>query len=111
GGRLICQFLKHAHSAVAIHAMDGKKRQEVELPGIGTAGGFGGRMDDKEVFYAFTSFTEPGSIHRLRLDDGTSTLWNRPEVDFDGDVFETKQVFFKSKDGTRVPMFVTHRKG
>ena len=111
GGNLICQFLKHAHSAVSIHALDGRKLRDIVLPGIGTVGGFGGRMDDEEVFYAFTSFTEPGSIHRLRLSDGKSTLWNRPQVDFDGSAYQTSQVFFKSKDGTRVPMFVTHRKG
>jgi prolyl oligopeptidase len=111
GGQFLCHYLKDAHSVVAAHGLDGGKLRDIALPGIGTVGGLGGRKRDSEVFYGFTSFTEPGAIHRLRLEDGVSRLWRKAEVDFDGGQFETRQVFFKSKDGTRVPMFVTHRKG
>ena len=111
GGQLLCLYLEDAHSAVTAHTLDGRKLRDIDLPGIGTVGGFGGRKDDAVVFYAFTSFTEPGAIHRLDLETGESTLWRKPEIGFDSDRFETRQVFFTSKDGTRVPMFVTHRKG
>lgn len=111
GGQLICLYLEDAHSAVSTHALDGTKLRDIKLPGIGTVGGFSGRKHDTEIFYAFTSFTVPGAIHRLDLDTGESTLWRKPGIEFDGDLYETRQVFFTSEDGTRVPMFVTHRKG
>jgi prolyl oligopeptidase len=111
GGQFLCLYLKDARSAVSAHSLDGRKLRDIELPGIGTVDGFGGRKEDREVYYAFTSFTEPGAIFRLRLADGVSTLWKKPELDFDGSRYETRQVFFTSKDGTRVPMFVVHRQG
>lgn len=111
GGQLICNYLRDAHSAVTAYALDGEKIRDVDLPGIGTVGGFAGRKDDQQVFYGFTSFTESGAIYRLDLATGKSELWKRNQADFDGSQFETKQIFFTSKDGTKVPMFVTHRKG
>ncbi len=111
GGQLICDYLRDAKSAVKCFDLEGKLIRELELPGIGSVGGFGGRRGDKETFFGFTSFTEPGAIHRLDLETGESKMWRRPEVDFDSDAYETKQVFVESKDGTKVPMFVVHKKG
>ena len=110
GDKLFCRYLVDARSAVFVHDLKGKKLSEVKLPGIGTASGFGGERSDTETFYGFSSFTDPGAIYRYDLKTGTSTLYKKPEVDFDGEKFVTRQLFFKSKDGTRVPMFVTHRK-
>jgi prolyl oligopeptidase len=83
----------------------------VELPGIGTAGGFGGRRDQTETFYAFTSFIQPTTIYRYDLKTGESSVFRAPKTPFDASKYETKQVFYESKDGTRVPMFVTAKKG
>lgn len=103
--------LKDARSVVSVHRTDGRFVREVALPGIGSAWGFGGKRHDKETFYAFTSFTAPTTIYRYDLVTGKSTLFRKPQVDVDPSRFETKQVFYTSKDGTRVPMFITHRKG
>ena len=85
--------------------------REVELPGIGTAGGFSGEDDATEVFYTFSSFIAPPSVYRYDLTTGTSTLYERPEVPFNPEDYMTEQIFFTSKDGTQVPMFVSYRKG
>ncbi len=111
GGYLVCEYLRDAKSAITVHDLSGKQIREVALPGIGSAGGFEGRRKDKETFYSFTSFTDPGAIYRYDLASGKSTLWKRPEVGFDGDAYETKQVFVTSKDGTKVPVFIVHKKG
>jgi prolyl oligopeptidase len=111
GGRLICEYLRDARSAVTVFSINGAKIREVDLPGIGSVGGFQGRKDDLTTFYSFTSFTDPGAIYQYDIATGESTLWKRPQVDFDGSAFETRQVFVPSKDGTRVPLFITHRKG
>lgn len=111
GGQLFCKYLSDAKSAVVAHDLTGKKVRDIELPGIGTVGGFSGRKSDKSTFYSFTSFTDPGAIYRYEIASGKSTLWKRPEVDFDGDSYETKQVFVPSKDGTKVPVFLVHKKG
>jgi prolyl oligopeptidase len=111
GGVLVCEYLKDARSMARIHDFSGKVIREVELPGIGSVGGFGGRKKDKETYYSFTSFTEPGAIYRYDLASGKSVVWKKPKVDFDSDAYETKQVFYKSKDGTKVPMFITHKRG
>ena len=111
GGKLACEFLRDARSAITIYGLDGKKVRDVELPGIGSAGGFEGRKKDKETFYSFTSFTDPGAIYRYNLETGESKLWKRPKVGFAGAAYETKQVFVPSKDGTKVPVFITHKKG
>jgi prolyl oligopeptidase len=110
GGKLICSYMKDARDQVIRYDADGKNPVEIKLPGIGATSGFGGKEKDKEVFYAFTSFTEPGAIYRLDIASGESRLWKKPTVKFDGDAYETKQIFFRSKDGTRVPMFVVHKK-
>jgi prolyl oligopeptidase len=111
GEQFFASYLHDAHSRVRRFGLDGKSFGEVELPGIGAATGFGGRRDDKETFYAYTSFTTPTTIYRYDVEAGESMLFRRPQVAFDPDDFETKQVFYSSKDGTRVPMFLTHRKG
>ncbi|MCA1567439.1 MAG: prolyl oligopeptidase family serine peptidase [Acidobacteria bacterium] len=111
GDMFIASYLKDAHSQVRIHQTDGKFVREVALPGIGSASGFSGKRTDKETFYAYGSFTTPYPIYRYDLTTGKSTLFRQPKVDFDPDRYETKQVFYNSKDGTRVPMFITHRKG
>ena len=85
--------------------------REVTLPGLGTAGGFGGKRNDTETFFSFTSFTEPGTIYRHDLATSQSTVFRRPKLDFDESAYETKQVFYSSKDGTKVPMFIVHKRG
>jgi prolyl oligopeptidase len=107
----IVSYLKDAHSQVKVHKLDGSFLREVELPGIGSASGFSGKRTDKETFYAYGSFTTPYPIYRYDATTGKSTIFRQPKVDFNPNDYETKQVFFKSKDGTRVPMFITHKKG
>ena len=111
GKQLLVTTLQDAHTAVAAYDFRGKKLRDVALPGIGSAPGFGGTVDDKETFYQFTSFTVPGTIYRYNLATGASTLWKAPQIPFDASQLETKQVFFPSKDGTKVPMFITAKKG
>jgi prolyl oligopeptidase len=111
GGQLLCKYLQDARSAMTAYDLEGRKIREVELPGIGTVGGFGGKRTDKITHYAFTSFTTPGAIYHYDVASGKSTLWKRPKVDFDASPYETRQVFVKSKDGTKVPMFIVHKKG
>ncbi len=109
--QFVVNFLKDAHSQVKIYTLAGKFVREVELPGIGSAGGFSGKRSDAETFYSFTSFTTPGTIYRYDLKTGKSTVFRKPNIDADVSQFETKQIFYHSKDGTRVPMFITHKKG
>jgi prolyl oligopeptidase len=111
GGHLVAQYLNNAYSQVKVFDLTGKLVRNVDLPGIGTAAGFGGKRSDPETFYSFTSYTMPPSIFRYDVKTGQSTLWKAPKVDFDSSAYETKQVFYTSKDGTRVPMFITHKKG
>jgi prolyl oligopeptidase len=111
GGKFIAIYMKDAHSRVVRFDGDGRNPKELQLPGIGTASGFNGKDQDRQVFYGFTGFAEPGAIYRLDIASGESTLWRKPQVEFDGSPYLTEQVFFTSKDGTRVPMFVVRRKG
>ena len=111
GDRFLARYLKDARTQVKVHALDGKLEREVELPGVGSAGGFVGKRRESETFYSFTGFTTPPSIYRYDVASGASAELRRPKVDFDGSKYETKQVFYASKDGTRVPMFIVHRKG
>ena len=107
----VCEYLKDARSQVKLFSLTGQFLSELALPGIGSAGGFGGKRKDTETFYSYTSFTVPGSIYRQDLATGTSTLFRAPKVDFNPADYETTQIFYRSKDGTRVPMFITHKKG
>ncbi len=104
-------YLKDARTEVRVRDLTGKFLHTVDLPGIGTATGFGGKRSDKETFYSFTSFTSPTTIYRYDPQAAKSAVFKQPKVDFDPSKFETKQVFYHSKDGTRVPMFLTYKKG
>jgi prolyl oligopeptidase len=107
----LLDYLKDARSEIRVHDLNGKFLRNVDLPGIGTAGGFGGKRRDKVTFYAFTSFVSPTIVYRYDPESGKSSVFRQPKVDFDPNQFETKQVFYNSKDGTRVPMFLTYKKG
>ncbi|WP_016951073.1 prolyl oligopeptidase family protein [Anabaena sp. PCC 7108] len=109
--QLVADYLQNAHSQVKIFDLTGNFVREVELPGLGSAGGFGGKRHDTETFYSFTSFTTPGTIYRYDMKTDKSEIYRQPQVDFNADEYETKQVFYQSKDGTQVPMFITHKKG
>jgi prolyl oligopeptidase len=111
GDTLIALYLKDAHSQVKVFGLDGKLQREIELPGLGTVAGFDGDRKSKDTFYSFTSYSRPTTIYRFDLATGKSNLYRAPEVPFDPSSFETKQVFYASKDGTKVPMFITHKKG
>ncbi len=107
----VLSYLKDAQTEGRIYDLQGKFLHNVDLPGIGTAEGFGGKRKDTETFYAFTSFVTPTTIYRYDLAAGKSGVFRQPKVDFDASKYETRQVFFASKDGTRVPMFITAKKG
>jgi prolyl oligopeptidase len=111
GGKLTASYLRDAHSVAYVFDPNGKNRQEIKLPGLGTAGGFGGRMEDKETFYSFTSFNFAPTIFRYDLKSGKSSVFKQAKVDFNPADYVVRQVFYASKDGTKVPMFVVHRKG
>jgi len=109
--QFVADYLKDARSSIKIFDLNGAFVREVELPGIGSAGGFGGKRYDTETFYVFTSFTTPATIYRYDMVTGERSLFRQPTVDFDPTQYETRQVFYRSKDGTQVPMFITHKKG
>ena len=111
GGYIFANYLVDAKTSIKQFDTKGNMVREVELPGIGTAGGFGGELEDTELYYTFTSFTYPSTIFKYNIDSGESTLYSQPQVDFNPDDYETKQVFYESKDGTKVPMFIVHKKG
>lgn len=111
GGVLTALYLHDAHSQVKLFDKEGHFLREVLLPEMGTVAGFGGRQDERETFYSLTGFTVPGTIYRYDYDTGTSTVFREPQVRFAPDDFATEQVFYPSKDGTRVPMFLSYRKG
>ncbi|WP_240500114.1 prolyl oligopeptidase family serine peptidase [Sphingomonas montana] len=111
GGRLVAEYLVDAKSEIRIHALDGKPVRTVALPGIGSVGGFGGKQDDSETFFAFTSFNTPGAVYRYDIASGKTTPWAMPKVAFDPADYVVEQRFYPSKDGTRVPLFVVHKKG
>ncbi|MDE7123281.1 MAG: prolyl oligopeptidase family serine peptidase, partial [Alistipes sp.] len=110
GGYLFASYLEDAQSKIYQYGFDGALVREVELPAIGSVGGFAGKDDDKELYYTLTNYTAPATIYRYDIASGRSTLYKAPEVDFDPSMFVTEQIFYASKDGTRVPMFVSHRK-
>jgi prolyl oligopeptidase len=108
----IAHYLKDAHSQIRRYDLSGKSLGELALPGLGSADGFTGERKDRETFYVFTSFTTPGTIYRYDLVTGKSTVFRQPRIEgFEAGRYETRQVFYSSKDGTRVPMFLTYRKG
>ena len=111
GDRIVAVYLRDARNEVRRFGLNGADHGSIELPGIGSVAGFGGRRDAVETFYSFTGFTTPTVVYRYDLRTETSTVFRKPNVDFRPDDFETKQIFYASRDGTRVPMFVTHKKG
>jgi prolyl oligopeptidase len=111
GERFVAVYLKDAHSAVKLFKRDGSDDGEIALPGLGTAAGFTGKRKDRETFYSFTSFTTPTEIFRYDFDKRASELLFKPNVKFNPDDYTTEQVFYQSADGTRVPMFISYKKG
>ena len=107
----VCNYQKDARSQVKIYSLTGQLQRELPLPGIGTAAGFMGKRQDADTFYGYTGFTVPQTIYHLDLTSGASDIFRQPKVDFNPDDFVTTQVFYPSKDGTRAPMFITHKKG
>ncbi|MFP6767378.1 MAG: prolyl oligopeptidase family serine peptidase, partial [Planctomycetaceae bacterium] len=110
GNLFVAHYLKDARTQIRIHSMGGEFVREVDFPGIGSARGFGGRRSETETFYSFSSFTTPPSIFRYDMVTGKSTRIRQAKVPFRPEDFTVKQVFYTSKDGTRVPMFIAHRK-
>ncbi|UXI67205.1 prolyl oligopeptidase family serine peptidase [Tahibacter amnicola] len=110
-GQFVLRYLADAHSRLLRYGLDGKAKDEINLPGLGTAGAFTGKPDDKISFYSYTSYTTPSAIYRYDFASGRSTVVRSPQTAFDSSAYETTQVFYTSKDGTRVPMFITARKG
>lgn len=111
GGRIIATYIVDAKSSADIYALDGSKLGELALPGIGTIGGLNANSNDKEAYYTFSSYTMPATVYAYNIETNTSTEIFKPSVNFDCDAYETKQVFYTSKDGTLVPMFIVHKKG
>ncbi len=111
GGFLFASYMVDVKSKVIQYDYSGKKIREIELPAIGTTYGFSAKKEDKELYYIFTSFTYPSTIFKYNIEKGTSELYWKPNITFNPDDFETKQVFYKSKDGTKVPMFIVYKKG
>ena len=111
GGKLFPVFLKDASSRVFQYDYKGKMEHEIILPGIGTVSGIGGKKEDRELFYSYVSFTNPGEIFHYDINSGKSDVFRKSEVRFNADEFETKQVFYTSKDGTNIPMFIIHKRG
>ena len=110
GGKLLLTYDKDVANHAYVYSLDGKMEHEVNLPGLGSVG-FSGDKDDRECFFTFTSFTIPGAVYRYDIGQNTYSLLRAPKVDFDSDGFITEQVFYPSKDGTRIPMFLTYKKG
>ncbi|MEO7768319.1 MAG: S9 family peptidase, partial [Ferruginibacter sp.] len=111
GGKLFVDYLKDVSTRTNVYDLKGKLLKEVKYPGIGNGGGLGGNKDDRFVFYAFTSFTVPPTIYKYDIATGLSTVFRKPEVSFNPADYETRQVFYTSKDGTKIPMFVINKKG
>lgn len=111
GGYLWASYLKDASTNIIQFDLSGKKIGEVKLPAIGTVDSFGGYKDDQEFFYTFSNFTTPGTIYKYDVAKATSTLYRKTELKLNTDPYETNQVFYPSKDGTKVPMFIVHKKG
>jgi prolyl oligopeptidase len=111
GGKLFITYLKDVTSRIYVYDLDGKFEREVKLPALGSASGFGGEMNDEFVFYTFTSFTFPPTIYRYDIATGTSTVFRMPVVKFNPEDYVTEQVFYPTKDGAKVPMFIVYKKG
>lgn len=110
-GYIFASYIKDAVSVVKQYDYKGKLVREVKLPGVGSAGGFGGKKDEEILYYSFTNYITPGTIYAYDAKTGASILYDKPKVDFNSDDYESKQVFYTSKDGTKIPMIITYKKG
>ena len=111
GGKVVAQYIKDATSKAYIYELSGTRVGEIKLPGLGTMSGLSGKKTDTLAFYKFSTFTDPGSVYKYNTITGKSSIYTEPETTFDLSDFETEQMFYKSKDGTIIPMFIVHRKG
>jgi len=111
GGYFFVEYMVNAISEIKQYDYNGKLIRDVELPGVGNAGGFGGRKEDKIDFYSFTNYNTPSSIYKYDVETGKSELYWKPSIEFNSDNFVSNQVFYTSKDGTKIPMIITHKKG
>ncbi|GLX82194.1 prolyl oligopeptidase family serine peptidase [Thalassotalea eurytherma] len=111
GGYLFAKYMKDATSLIQQYKTDGTKVRDIALPEVGTAGGFGGKEEQKDIYYSFSNSKTPSTIFKFNVDSGESAVHSKSKVQFDSDKFESKQVFYTSKDGTKVPMIITHKKG
>jgi len=111
GGKIITYYMKHANSKVYVHDLNGKQINEVELPSLGSASGFTGKKEDSIAFYSFRSFTSPGIIYKYNVNTNKSVEYFKPKVKIDFSGYKTEQVFYESKDGTKIPMFIVHKEG
>ncbi len=111
GGYIFARYMVDAVSKVMQYDYDGKLVREIDLPGVGTAGGFGAKKEETELYFSFSNYKTPGNIYKYDIKSGASELFRKPDIDFNPDAFESKQVFYTSKDGTKVPMIITHKKG
>lgn len=110
-GYIFAEYMKDAVSVIMQYDYSGKKIRDIELPGPGSAGGFGGKKEDSELYYSFTNYITPATIFSFDPKSGKSAVYQKPKVDFNGDDYVSRQVFYTSKDGTKVPMIITHKKG
>ena len=111
GKKFFAQYIKDAVSQVIQYDLHGEREREIKLPGLGTAGGFGGKTNDKELYYSFTSYIYPPTIFKYDIASSTSSLYKKPNVQFNAEEFESRQVFYTSKDGTKVPIIISYKKG
>jgi len=111
GGKIFAEYLQDATSLVQQYDMDGKLEHNIALPALGTAGGFGTKKEEKETYYTFTNYVYPSTIFKYDIATGQSTVFKKSNVQFDPTQYESKQVFYKSKDGTKIPMIITYKKG
>ena len=111
GGKIFAEYLKDATSLIEQYDMDGKLERTIALPSVGTASGFGAKKEEKEVYYTFTSYIYPPTIFKYEVATGLSTVYKKSGVKFDPDQYQSEQVFYKSKDGTQIPMIITYKKG
>lgn len=111
GGYFFTEYMVDAISKVFQYDYDGKLVREVKLPGVGSASGFGGKKEEKEFYFSFTNYSTPGSSYKYNVETGKYELYWKPEIDYDPDDYESTQVFYNAKDGTKIPMIITHKKG
>lgn len=111
GGYIFAKYMKDAVTSVKQFDYDGKLIREIQLPGIGTANGFGGKEKEKDLYFSFTNYITPGTIYKFNADTGKSEVYQKPKVKFNPDDFVSEQVFFTSKDGTKIPMMINYKKG